>query len=549
MTPPNPLAYQLRWLIGIRLIVVSSVFLLHFLIEMTGETVGLRYMYPLAGVMYLASLVYIILLSVLKDRLILQGYLQFLGDLLFVTALCYLNGPISPFATLYLVVISVAATLLRRSAGMNIAQLAWLIYAAMLVGIFYGVIPAPHDQPLPSVKLLTYNLFSTLLGFAGVALLTSYLARDATRVRAELVVATTSLEELEDLHRDVIESITSGLITTDLSGRIVSVNRAGREILGCMDQDLIGTLIHESGLFTAETWGHLTGNLGVRIRDEGEVQRKNRRLWVGYSVSELCASDGGRRGFIVTFQDLTDWRKLQEEVQMKDRMAAVGELAAGIAHEIGNPLAAISGSVQMLHKRDGDVVTNSRLLDIILQESRRLDRTIKGFLQFAKPKTDSSSVHFDIGQLLTENLTLLRNSEEITEEHEVELALDPPSAKLVGDPDQISQIFWNLTRNSIRAMPKGGTLRVEGSLSEDSYRIRFVDTGRGMTEKERSNLFHPFRSFFDGGTGIGMAIVYRIVQDHGGRISVESAPNAGTAVAVELPVARKETAPVEASVV
>ncbi len=543
----NPLASQLKWLIGIRLAVVTSGFLLYFLLQVIRlseeSEVSMPLFYPLAAGVYGASLLYVALLKVLDDRLKLQAYIQFLGDLLFITGLVWAEGGVSsPFSILYLVVISVAASLLRRRAAMDIALIAWLLYAGLLVGLFYGLIPPPPGplgataEPTP-FNLLVYNLFSHLLGFAGVAVLTSHLARDITRVREELVQTATHLEQLEVLHRDVIESIASGILTTDLEGTIVSANRAAAEILGRNEATLVGLRVEDSGLMSRERWEHLTSNRQERVRDEGLVERENDSLWVGYSVNDLLNPAGERRGTIVIFQDLTSWRELQEEVQMKDRMAAVGELAAGIAHEIGNPLAAISGSVQMLNRRqssnrnDG---SDAKLLDIILQESRRLDRTIKGFLQFARPK-DRSAVQFDIAKLLTENVTLLKNSEEVTDRHAITITLDTPSAHVVGDPDQITQIFWNLTRNSIRAMPNGGTLEVEGTLDDGDYIIRFRDDGRGMSEKERSNLFHPFRTFFDGGTGIGMAIVYRIVEEHGGRISVRSEQGSGTVVEVALP--------------
>ncbi len=270
------------------------------------------------------------------------------------------------------------------------------------------------------------------------------------------------------------------------------------------------------------------------MRSEVEVARGSETRYVGFSVSRLTDAEENHRGYIVIFQDLTRWRRMQEELRMKDRMVAVGELAAGLAHEIGNPLAAISGSVQMLSASvDGDGAQR-KLIEILLKESHRLDRTIKGFLRFARPR-ERSSVSFDIARLLAENVELLKNSEEVSDRHRLEVQLDPPTARLFADPDQVSQIFWNLARNALRAMPDGGVLRVAGTLKEDWYRLRVIDTGRGMSEEQRTNLFHPFQSFFDGGTGIGMAIVYRIVQDHGGRLRVDSRPGAGTTITVELP--------------
>jgi two-component system sensor histidine kinase PilS (NtrC family) len=228
-------------------------------------------------------------------------------------------------------------------------------------------------------------------------------------------------------------------------------------------------------------------------------------------------------------------RRLQDQMRLHDRMAAVGEMAAGIAHEIGNPLAAISGSVQMLRTAAPDEATRRRLLDIVLEESQRLDRTIKGFLRFARPR-ERSVQRFDIAHLLLDHAALLRNSSEVSPRHRLEIAIEPPAFELDGDPDQISQVFWNLVRNALRAMPDGGTLRLEARPAGDGYLVEVIDDGRGMTPEERARMFQPFQSFFDGGSGIGMAIVYRIVQEHGGTLAVRSESGRGSRVSISLPV-------------
>jgi two-component system sensor histidine kinase PilS (NtrC family) len=243
---------------------------------------------------------------------------------------------------------------------------------------------------------------------------------------------------------------------------------------------------------------------------------------------------------VLIFQDLYEWRKLQEELQLKDRMAAVGEMAAGIAHEIGNPLAALSGSAQMLQPSLAEGSSQRTLLDIILRESQRLDRTIKSFLQFARPK-ERSSRRFDIAELLRNNTELLRNSDEVLPGHRIHLEVDDGTAELIADADQISQIFWNLTRNALRAMDSEGDLYVRGRLEGDVYCITFRDTGRGMTESARTQLFYPFHTSFRGGTGIGMAIAYRIVEEHGGRLTVDSEAGKGTSISVFLPAAAPAT--------
>lgn len=497
--------------------------------------------FRLGGLTFAATLVYIALLRILRRRPTVQAYIQFFGDLLLITALVYYLGGIeSPFSMLYLIVIAVASTLLRRRAGISVASVANVLYAALVLGLYFHWLPIPPGVPeTVPVFRLAYGLAVHCFGFYGVALLTSYLAHNVARAERELEEKREHLADLEVVHRDVIESISSGLITTDLEGVITSINQAGLSILERSTAELVGRPIRESGLFSPERWSELTAASESRrtLRAETELERDGDTgdtRYVGFSISQLNDADGRHRGYIVIFQDFSRWRKLEGELRIKDRMAAVGELAAGLAHEIGNPLAAISGSVQMLASAPNATPSQRKLIDILLKESQRLDRTIKGFLRFARPK-ERSSQPFDIARLLAENCELLRNSAEVSELHRIEVRLDPPSASVIADPDQVSQIFWNLARNSLRAMPGGGTLTVVGRLTDEHYRMQVIDTGRGMTEEQRANLFHPFQSFFDGGTGIGMAIVYRIVQEHGGRLDVESRPGGGTTITVELP--------------
>jgi two-component system, NtrC family, sensor histidine kinase PilS len=541
---PARLAVYLRWLIAIRLVVITSVVLPYLLLQLSTperQPPTFDLLFLIAGSTYLASLVYIALLRVLRDRPTWHAHLQFGGDLLLVTSLVYFFGGIgSPFSMLYLVVIMVASALLRHRAGLLVASAAYLLYASLLVALARGWL-TPGLVTLSEAEIawrLPYNLAVHFFGFYAVALLTSYLTANVTRAERELEEKRDSLANLEVFHRDVVQSISSGLIATDLDGRVTSVNRAALDILGRAAPDLLGHPIGTCGLFEPVDWVRYAsvGAGAPAARTEIEVTRGGERLPIGFNISRLTDASGTAAGWIVVFQDLSQWRRLQEELRMKDRMAAVGELAAGLAHEVGNPLAAISGSVQLLASALPADDKQRRLLDIILKESQRLDRTIKGFLRFARPR-ERAVMRFDVGALLAENMALLRHSEEATGRHRFELDLRPPNAQLVADPDQVSQIFWNLARNALRAMPDGGTLTLAGRPEGESYRIEVRDTGRGMTEEQRTKLFQPFQSFFDGGTGIGMAIVYRIVQEHGGRLSIDSRPGQGTTIAVELPIA------------
>lgn len=539
---------QLRWYIGLRLVVITSMALPYYLgrlsfVESAPAVPGSFGV--LFGATCIATLLYIGMLRWLHRWPALQAYIQFAGDLVLVTAMMVQSGGSSPFSPLYLVVIIVASALLGQRAGMTIATAAYPLYAAVQLGFAFGWVSGPIGREGLSARLI-YSLFVNLVGFYAVALLTSRLTRRAIQAEGELESQRGDLADLKTVHRDIIESIGSGIGTTDLGGRLVTLNRTGRRILGILDEDPLGQPITDTGLLTAAQWHELTAQRerGLRMRSDSRLERRDGVLDVGFNISPLHDGEGHHRGFIVSFQDLTRWRKLEAEVRLKDRMAAVGELAAGLAHEIGNPLAAISGSVQLLARSTHSDEADRKLTEILLKESQRLDRTIKGFLRFARPR-DRTSVMFDISALLVENVELLRNSPEVAEHHRIDVSVDPPSSKVVADPDQISQIFWNLARNALKAMPRGGTLTIRGQASEGSYTMSFTDTGRGMSAEEKANLFHPFQSFFDSGTGIGMAIVYRIVQEHGGSLSVDSTPGVGSTIAVELPSIappREETA-------
>ncbi|MGN6184284.1 MAG: two-component system sensor histidine kinase NtrB, partial [Thermoanaerobaculia bacterium] len=464
------------------------------------------------------------------------------GDLAVESLLVYFTGGRdSPFSFIYLVSIITAAMLLYRRGGLLTASGASILYGVLVDLMYYNVIPTP-EQALFSATNWTssrvyFNMAANFSGFYATALLTSYLSEQLKRTSRELDANRQNLAELRALNQNVVESIPSGLITLSSFGTASFVNPAGSEILQRDPSEILGRHVTELGFFTIEGWNKTREELaiGVVVRREldpfaaGEHQRV-----IGFAVSPLSTLEGQSAGYTVIFQDLTEMKKLESEVRLKDRMAAVGELSAGIAHEIRNPLAAIAGSVQVLKNSKSLTPQEQRLMSIVLKESERLNKSISDFLRFVRPQ-EKHAVDFDVAVSLAETLDLLQNSPELQQEHAIIRDITPPSYFIVGDPDQIRQVFWNIARNAVQAMPRGGTLTVRTTIEDRSYRIVFADSGRGMSAADLQRLFQPFRTNFPSGTGLGMAISYRIIQEHGGRIDVMSQEGEGTSISISLP--------------
>ncbi len=261
-----------------------------------------------------------------------------------------------------------------------------------------------------------------------------------------------------------------------------------------------------------------------------------RTIFLGVAVSSLKDRSGQSIGYLFIFQDVTEIRSLEQEVRLKERMAAMGQMAAGMAHELRNPLAAMSGAVQYLKgtlRPEGETL---ELMDIILRESWRLDQAIRDFLTFARPGKFAAG-DADVVKLIDDSVKLLRKSDQFEKGHEIVTDYAAPEIHCRLDANRIKQVFWNLATNALKAMPHGGCLRIRVGVDARGDRIRvcFSDDGVGMTDKQKMQYFQPFASSFEEGTGLGAAIVYRLVEEHGGKIEVETSLEQGTSVTVDLP--------------
>jgi two-component system sensor histidine kinase PilS (NtrC family) len=531
-----------RMLIAVRVVVVTTLLLAALIIQYTvAEVLPIDYLYATAAVTYILTLVYIGVGQLIRSRIINLA-VQLTGDLLVETMLVYFTGALdSPFSFLYLVSIITASMMLYRRGGLFAASGAVILYGVLGDLIYYNVIPLPQQSWIVpttwTTSRLYLNIATNFAGFYATALLTSYISEKLQKTSEELDEKGRIVAALRALNQNVVESIPSGLITLSPEGVASFVNPAGCQILHTESRSVIGYHVSELGFFRAEEWEDARRTLAsesvVRIeKNNFRVGDEDRSI--GYAVTPLRTLEGTESGYTLIFQDLTEMKKMEAELRLKDRMAAVGELSAGIAHEIRNPLAAIAGSVQVLGKSTSLSPQEQRLMSIILKESERLNKSIADFLRFVRPQ-DRRPAEFDIAASLSETLDLLANSPELRPDHRIERQITPSSFTLVGDADQIRQVFWNLARNAFQAMPLGGLLRVSTEVGSEAYLIRFTDSGRGMSEVDLRRLFQPFRTNFPTGTGLGMAISYRIVQAHGGAIDVASRPGAGTTITVSLP--------------
>ncbi|HYD46934.1 MAG TPA: histidine kinase dimerization/phospho-acceptor domain-containing protein, partial [Terriglobales bacterium] len=406
-----------RMLIAVRVVVVTTLLLAALIIQYTvGEVLPINYLYIAAGITYLLTLVYIALGFIVPSRGI-NVMIQIAGDLLVETLLVYFTGGLdSPFSFLYLVSIITASMLLYRRGGLLAASGAVILYGVLVDLLYYGVLPMPGESmPIDwTASRLYFNMAANFSGFYATALLTSYLSEQLQRTSLELDANRQNLAELRALNQNVVESIPSGLITLSSFGTASFVNPAGANILQMEPLAILGRHVTELGFFDHDRWNEAREKLaaGDVVRKEEELPVGGAPRSIGFAVSPLSTLDGKAAGYTLIFQDLTEMKKLEAEVRLKDRMAAVGELSAGIAHEIRNPLAAIAGSVQVLKGSKSLTPQEERLMSIVLKESERLNKSISDFLRFVRPQ-EKRAIEYDVAASLDETLDLLQNSPEL----------------------------------------------------------------------------------------------------------------------------------------
>jgi two-component system, NtrC family, sensor histidine kinase PilS len=543
VTATDPmLAHSLKRLMLFRVVMITTLLLIAIYVETVSETLlPVNPLYFLIAGTYALTLFYALALRFLP-YLQAQVYVQVVLDLVVITGLVYLTGGAGTragFMLLYPISVLSGSVLLYRGRGLILAAVATFLYGSMLVIVRSGQVPAEElsEVHLLPVKLLVYSVFVTGVACATVALIGSYLAESLETVGEKLEEAAEQVADLQELNEVIVNSIHSGLVTADSEGRVLYANAFGESILGERLSGLRGRLLREvfgSVLLEPST-------LRVRATNEAlaRVELAYRRpdgtpLDLGVSVSKLATVEPGR-GYLLSFQNLTEIKRLEREMRMKEKLAAVGEMAAQLAHEIRNPLGSISGSAQVLMAESTMSGEQQSLLAIITRESKRLSDTLNGFLLQTRVSARPLGP-VDLAPVIAEAVTLLRNGPEVGSDHSVEFVADEGPLVCLADPDKVVQVFWNLARNGLEAMTMGGTLRVRLRREDGDVVLAVRDEGRGMSSDGPPQVFVPFQTGSPRGTGLGLAIVYRIIREHRGDISVRSVANAGTEVSVRLPL-------------
>ncbi len=591
-SPPLPLDEdealfaQLQWSMLLRLLAVTGLFGVVLFLRFQGEgpVELLAALYPLFIALYALSALYA-LVAKRMPNLVFFTYLQFAVDAACISlVLVFTGGAESMFTWLFVFNVLGAGYLLQLRGGLTVATLDTIAYLATLVASWTGLIPAWGPDGVvdgPGQSPDTLRAFSTVafhvVSFYLLAFLSGSLSRKHVETGRVLAETASNLHRLRNLHGRIVQNMDVGLLTVDREGRISSFNRAAEEITRYLASEVLGRQVAK----VLRGVGHLlaaTEESGASTRPGAAFERwmtrkDSKRVYLRVSASILRDAEGGVDGHILVFEDRTRMLLMEEQLEREERLAAVGRLSAAIAHEIRNPLASITGSVQVLRSELDLATEDDELMGLIEREADRLGHLVTDFLQLTRgdqPQLEPGR----LGQLLRETVALLR-TKGVAEAIAVETELDyDPVVRI--DGARMRQVLWNLLNNACQVMPGGGRLGIRtervtaddlgggedafvGNLArpgvggdregvsllpgEGALRLMVQDTGPGIPDDELGKIFDPFFTTRSGGTGLGLAIVARIVQAHGGVVTVNSRIGEGTRFAIWLPVEEDAVAP------
>jgi two-component system sensor histidine kinase PilS (NtrC family) len=503
-----------------------------------------NHFYYFIGLFYLVTIVYALLLREVKD-LYRFAFSQIIIDQIFITALIYFTGGKESFFPItYIFSIIASSTIFYKRGALLSASLSSLLYGLLLLLQLHHWINPLGDPSLYDPSRIFYSLIIYMATFYIVAILSGAISEELKKNKKELIQKQVDYNQLEAFNQNIIQSLDSGLLTIDLNGNINFLNRTAEKILNRDQGSLKDTSIYD--LFPK------IGEMVEQVRTKGPefsdyrryetvlIDHEGKKIYLGFSISPLTDPEGSLIGHTLIFQDITKFKEMEEQMKRVDKMAAVGALAAGMAHEIRNPLASLSGSIQML--RTELVLDDSQrhLMEITLRESERLNALITDFLLFAQPP-QSHKILYPIGKIVEETLDLFVHSPSFCDGIRVLRPSPQEELRVWIDPDQMRQVFWNLFINAAQSMSNGGEIQVQlgrgnGTVRDKEWvKISIKDSGTGIGPEEKEKIFEPFFTTKENGTGLGLSIVHKIVENHKGLIKVDSTLGRGSTFSILLP--------------
>ena len=529
---------RLRLFIYARIIVSFLFLAATLLLEYQDSSVAIERFQPglirLMAFSFVFSIISLVSLKKLRFTPFLT-YLQVIWDILFVSVLVLFTGGIlSPYSFLYLLSIMIAGMLLGRRQALYTASLCGILYGTILDFQYFGYLSFIGLSQEVAYQFGAFQLFYTisfnLIAFGLTAFITGLLAERARLSEEALKRSSIDYFELAQLNSAIVAHSDSGLLTTTVAGRIRVFNPYAEAIVGLSQSDVydkqIESVFPQLSAPAFPNYGSLNREFVYRKPD-------GTAMTLGYRVDPFNDSNGVLAGYIVNFRDITSLRRMEAALKKADRLAALGELSARMAHEIRNPLAALCGSVQLLSSAADIQQHDARLLAIVTREAERLDALISDFLMYARPAPPQLETIHLYRYIEEEFLFLAHDSRfaSITMQNHV-----PTYVDITVDPNQLHQVIINLMQNAADALPDGGVVQIESSSTSGTVSINISDNGAGIADDAVQHLFEPFWTTKPSGTGLGLAISYRIIEAHGGSLTVESPPAGGCRFVITLPV-------------
>ena len=513
--------------------------------------------YYFLSLFYLVTIFYALFLKKVKD-LRQFTFIQIVIDHLFITGLIYFTGGKESFFPItYIFSIFWSSFIFYKRGAFFSASFSTFLYGLLLLlQLHHWINPLGHPSFYDASQIF-YSLILYMATFYIVAFLSSTLSEELKKKKRELIQKQVDYNQLETFNQNIIQSLDSGLLTIDLSGKINFLNRTAEKILNRNEEALKKVSIYDLFPKISEVIDEVKKKTSDPFSDYQRYQTlltnyDGRNIYLGFSISPLTDPDGSFIGHTLIFQDITKFKEMEEQMKRFDKMAAIGLLAAGMAHEIRNPLASLSGSIQMLKSELPLDHHQQKLMEIILRESERLNALITDFLLFAQPP-QTSKRSWEIRSVIEETIDLFIHSPSFHEGIRIHRPSTRENIQVMIDPDQMKQVFWNLLTNAAQAMFNGGEIRVhlgkQNGISwktglsfpmqkkgKEWVKISITDSGNGISGQEKEKIFEPFFTTKENGTGLGLSIVHKIIENHNGVIQVDSELGKGSTFTIFLPI-------------